>query len=84
LTLRHGVGLLHREHGGEARTKVLGKTRPPSSRPQPPAQSVKPGIPTYVLRLQSPRGDDIRRLRWLLKTLLRNFGLRCISIEVQR
>jgi hypothetical protein len=35
----------------------------------------------YVLRLQSPRGDDIRRLRLLLKLLLRRYELRCLSIE---
>jgi hypothetical protein len=35
----------------------------------------------YVLRLQAPRGDDIRRLRWLLKILARRLGLRCISID---
>jgi hypothetical protein len=39
--------------------------------------------PVYVLRLQSLRGDDIRRLRWVLKALLRRFGLRCISIEIE-
>ena len=37
--------------------------------------------PVYVLRLRSPRGDDIRRLRLLLKLLLRSYGLRCLSVE---
>jgi hypothetical protein len=37
----------------------------------------------YVLKLTSPDGDDIRRLRWILKRLLRQFGLRCISIEIE-
>jgi hypothetical protein len=37
--------------------------------------------PVYLLRLQSLCGDDIRRLRWLLKALLRRLGLRCLSIE---
>jgi hypothetical protein len=37
--------------------------------------------PVYLLRLESRRGDDIRRLRWLLKALLRRLGLRCISLE---
>jgi hypothetical protein len=46
-----------------------------------PARNPAPLV--YVLRLQSQRGDDIRRLRWLLKTLLRRLGLRCISIEVE-
>jgi hypothetical protein len=44
------------------------------SAPQPPR-------PTYVLRLQSPHGDDARRLRWALKTMLPPFGLRCRSLE---
>jgi hypothetical protein len=38
----------------------------------------------YVLRLISTapqHGDDIRRLRWLLKRLLRGLGLRCLSVE---
>jgi hypothetical protein len=34
------------------------------SEQQPPRQ-------TYVLKLQSPHGDDARRLRWLFKKLLR-------------
>jgi hypothetical protein len=41
----------------------------------------QPQRPTYVLRLQSPHGDDARRLRWLLKKLLRQLGLSCLSIE---
>jgi hypothetical protein len=40
--------------------------------------------PVYVLRLQSPGGDDIRRLRLLLKALLRRYGLRCLGIEEVR
>jgi hypothetical protein len=39
--------------------------------------------PVYLLRLVSPRGDDIRRLRWLLKVLLRRYGLRCISVSIE-
>jgi len=39
--------------------------------------------PIFVLRLQSPRGDDVRRLRLALKALLRRPGLRCISIEIE-
>jgi hypothetical protein len=38
----------------------------------------------YVLRLCSPRGDDIRRLRLLLKLLLRRYQLRCLSVEEER
>jgi hypothetical protein len=40
-----------------------------------------PQAKIYVVRLTSPRGDDIRRLRWALKGLLRRLGLRCLSIE---
>ena len=39
--------------------------------------------PIYLLRLGSPDGADARRLRWLLKRLLRQLGLRCISIEIE-
>jgi hypothetical protein len=35
-----------------------------------------------LIRVRSTgSGDDIRRLRALLKVLLRRFGFRCISIE---
>jgi hypothetical protein len=40
--------------------------------------------PIYLVRLESLRGDDIRRLRWLLKALLRRLGLRCLSVEEER
>jgi hypothetical protein len=38
---------------------------------------------TFVLRLRSTRSDRdaIRSLRWLLKGLLRQYSLRCISAE---
>ena len=39
--------------------------------------------PVYVARFMSPSGEDARRIRWFLKTLLRRFGLRCISIEIE-
>jgi hypothetical protein len=29
----------------------------------------------------SPHGDDVRRLRLLLKLLLRRYQLRCVSVE---
>jgi hypothetical protein len=35
------------------------------------------------LRLRSRHGDDIRKLRAILKALLRRLGLRCISIEIE-
>jgi hypothetical protein len=37
----------------------------------------------YLLRLQSPNGDDARRLRWALKKLLRPLGLKCLSIKIE-
>jgi hypothetical protein len=39
--------------------------------------------PTYILHLRPTRSgrDAIRSLRWLLKTLLRQHGFRCISAE---
>jgi hypothetical protein len=37
--------------------------------------------PIFVLRLRSLRGDDVRRLRALLKVLLRRYGWRCVSLE---
>ena len=39
--------------------------------------------PVYLLRLQSPNGDDARRLRGALKKLLRQLGLKCLSIEIE-
>jgi hypothetical protein len=35
----------------------------------------------YVLRLESRHGADIHALRAILKTLLRRFGWRCVSVE---
>jgi hypothetical protein len=32
----------------------------------------------------SLRGDGIRQLRWALKALLRQYGLRCLSVEEER
>jgi hypothetical protein len=40
--------------------------------------------PIYLLRLESLRGTDVRGLRALLKTLLRRFGFRCLSVEEER
>jgi len=43
---------------------------------------MKPNRPIYLLRLQPLKGVDvIRALRRLLKRLLRDFGMRAISIE---
>ena len=35
--------------------------------------------PTFVLKLQSIRGDSIKALRFVLKNLLRRHGFKCIS-----
>jgi hypothetical protein len=41
---------------------------------------VKSDRPTFVIRLQPQPGvDPIRGLRWILKTALRRFGLRCVE-----
>jgi hypothetical protein len=38
-------------------------------------------VPVYLIRLRSTRsGNDIRKLRAILKTLLRRFGFRCLSV----
>jgi hypothetical protein len=42
------------------------------------------GRTVYLLRLVSPHGDDIRRLRLLLKLLLRRYQLTCVSVEEER
>jgi len=41
--------------------------------------------PIFVLRLRPlPGANPERALRWLLKIALRRFGLRCVSIEMER
>jgi hypothetical protein len=41
--------------------------------------------PIYLLKLEaSPGSEGIRALRWLLKVLLRKYGMRCISCEEVR
>ena len=40
--------------------------------------------PIYLLRLIAPHGSDARRLRWVLKALARQHGMKCLSIEVER
>jgi hypothetical protein len=39
--------------------------------------------PIYVARFVSADGDDVRKIRWFLKTALRRFRLRCLSIEIE-
>jgi hypothetical protein len=40
--------------------------------------------PVFILRLRGNGRDDIRELRWILKILLRRFGLRCIGISQEQ
>jgi hypothetical protein len=40
--------------------------------------------PVFRLRIASIRGDDIHKLRRLLKVLLRAHQWRCISVEQER
>jgi hypothetical protein len=41
----------------------------------------QPNRPTFIIHLRpEPRIDAIKAVRWLLKTALRRFGLRCTSI----
>jgi len=41
--------------------------------------------PIFILRIRAePRVDTTRALRWLLKSILRQLGLRCVSIEEER
>jgi hypothetical protein len=44
----------------------------------------KSGRLIYVIRLRAERDDAaIRGLRWLLKTALQSFGLRCVGMTVE-
>lgn len=37
--------------------------------------------PVFKLLVRAePRVDEIRALRWLLKTMLRGYGIRCLSV----
>ena len=44
----------------------------------------KPSGPIYVIKLRGNGRDDVRALRWLLKRLLRSFGMRCIGISQEQ
>jgi hypothetical protein len=46
------------------------------------AKTMKTQSPTFIVRLQpQPGSDPIKALRWILKTSLRQFGMRCIAID---
>jgi hypothetical protein len=40
--------------------------------------------PTFTLKIEGRPGTAIRSLRWLLKTLLRQHGLRCVEAIEER
>jgi hypothetical protein len=41
--------------------------------------------PTFILRIEGkPGADNIRALRWLLKSLLRLHGFRCVEAIEER
>ena len=41
-------------------------------------------MPVFLVRLRAlPGVDAVRALRVVLKTLLRKYGLKCLSIEVE-
>jgi hypothetical protein len=46
----------------------------------------KPGRPTYLVELRAEKGvsDPVRALRAALKSLLRRFKLRAVSVEEKR
>lgn len=53
-----------------------------SDLPPAPAASDRP---VFCMRVRAePRVDPIRALRWLLETMLRQYGLRCVSIEEEK
>jgi hypothetical protein len=71
---------MKKEYPGAVNTGARGRcTSGEIKRTSAPPQA--PCAPVYVLRLQSPRGDDVRRLRLLLKLLVRRYELRCLSVE---
>jgi hypothetical protein len=44
-----------------------------------------PPEPVYILRLVPTSGTDGEKaLRWMLKVLLRRFGMRCLSVEKEK
>jgi hypothetical protein len=47
----------------------------------PPAAQCRP---VFTVRLEATRPGAIRRLRWLLKTLSRAHGFRCLWAEEDR
>lgn len=41
--------------------------------------------PIYKLLVRAEKGvDEIRALRWFLKTMLRGYGIRCLSVTKER
>ena len=45
----------------------------------------KTDSPIYVLKLRpAPGADDVKVMRWVLKSLWRRYRLRCVSISVEQ
>jgi hypothetical protein len=41
--------------------------------------------PIYVLRIRAePHAEQVRALRWLLKSMLRQCGWKCLSIDEEK
>jgi hypothetical protein len=50
-----------------------------------PDEMMLPNRPIYLLRVQPLKGvDRIVALRALLKSLLREYGMKCLSAEVEK
>jgi hypothetical protein len=48
-----------------------------------PNRTVEPR-PIFTLKIEGKRDSSIRSLRWLLKTLLRQHGFRCVEAIEER
>jgi hypothetical protein len=41
-----------------------------------------PDRPVFILKIEGKRGaDNIKSLRWVLKRLLRRYGLKCLDVR---
>jgi hypothetical protein len=72
---------MHRKENPGVAGATAGATRRSKNALASNSESAPATQAVYALRLQSPRGEDIRRLRLLLKLLLRRYELRCLSVE---
>ena len=75
---KESPGVLGENAGARRARRAETKVRAHPSEPLTNEQ----GRTVYLLRLQSQRGgNDVGRLRAVLKILLRSYGMRCLSIE---